>query len=129
MPDMKAVSFIEDSFSRFERKAEMLPPELIRDLDKRLGREVGGSEEELSLNKALMELAQENAYANDEVAKQRLEDEVRLIEKALQKFSGLNIIKSKGLQLRLGKFGSLISGFAGVDADLDLTILTNCYVN
>jgi hypothetical protein len=129
LPDTKAVSFIEDSLSHFERKAEMLPPELIRDLDKRLGREVGGSEEELSLNKALMELAQENAYANDEVAKQRLEDEVKLIEKALQKFSGLNIIKSKGLQLRLGKFGSLTSGFAGVDADLDLTILTNCYVN
>jgi hypothetical protein len=29
----------------------------------------------------------------------------------------------------LGKFGSLISGFAGLDADLDLTILTNSYIN
>ena len=47
----------------------------------------------------------------------------------LKKFSGLNLIKEKGLTLRLGKFGSLISGFAGTDADLDLTILTNCYVN
>ena len=44
LSDMKAVSFIEDNFSNFERKAEMLSPELIRDLDKRLGREVGGSE-------------------------------------------------------------------------------------
>jgi hypothetical protein len=33
------------------------------------------------------------------------------------------------LTLRLAKFGSLTSGFAGLDADLDLTILTNCYVN
>jgi len=31
--------------------------------------------------------------------------------------------------LRLGKFGSLMSGFAGTDADLDLTIITNSYVN
>jgi hypothetical protein len=30
--------------------------------------------------------------------------------------------------MHLSKFGSLISGFAGGDADLDVTILTNCYV-
>lgn len=41
----------------------------------------------------------------------------------------MNTIKEKGIVLRLGQFGSLISGFAGLDADLDLTILTNCYVN
>jgi predicted nucleotidyltransferase len=29
----------------------------------------------------------------------------------------------------LGKFGSLTSGFAGLDADLDITILTNSYIN
>ena len=51
-----------------------------------------------------------------------------MIEKALEKFSGLNIIKDKDITLHLGKFGSLISGFASTDADLDLTILTNSYV-
>ena len=30
--------------------------------------------------------------------------------------------------LKLGRFGSLVSGFAGLEADLDLTILTNSYV-
>jgi hypothetical protein len=123
------VNFIEDSFNLFENKSEMLSPKLIRGLDRKLGVEVGGSEAEITLNKVLNEIAQENAYANDPEAQQRLEDEVKLIEKALQKFSGLNIIKTKGLQLRLGKFGSLTSGFAGIDADLDLTILTDCYVN
>ena len=59
---------------------------------------------------------------------QRLDNEVELIEKALEKFSGLNIIKDKKLSLHVAKFGSLISGFASTDADLDLTILTNCYV-
>lgn len=32
------------------------------------------------------------------------------------------------MELHLGKFGSLVSGFASTDADLDLTILTNSYV-
>lgn len=40
----------------------------------------------------------------------------------------MNKIKDKDMELHLGKFGSLISGFASTDADLDLTILTNCYV-
>jgi hypothetical protein len=40
----------------------------------------------------------------------------------------MNIIKEKDLSLHIGKFGSIVSGFAGTDADLDLTILTNSYV-
>lgn len=32
------------------------------------------------------------------------------------------------LDFRVAKFGSLVSGFAGTDTDLDVTILTNCYV-
>jgi DNA polymerase sigma len=107
----------------------MLPATLLRELDRRLGASVGENEGEMLLNRVLLGVAQENAYDNDQEAKQQLEDEVKLIEKALQKFSGLNIVKSKGLQLRLAKFGSLTSGFAGTDADLDLTILTNCYIN
>lgn len=59
---------------------------------------------------------------------QRLDNEVELIQKALDKFSGLNVIKDKELVLHLGKFGSLVSGFASTDADLDLTVLTSSYV-
>lgn len=52
-----------------------------------------------------------------------------MIERILSRFAGLNIIKTENkLRLRLAKFGSLVSGFASGDADLDLTILTNCYV-
>ena len=76
----------------------------------------------------MIEVAQNNLYQNDRDIQQRLDNEVELIEKALEKFSGLNIIKNKQLTLRIGKFGSLISGFASTDADLDLTILTNSYV-
>lgn len=107
----------------------MLPARLIKDLDKHLGIfDVGSSKNEVDINKVLVDVANNNLYQNDRDIQQRLENEVELIEKALQKFSGLNIIKNKDLALHTGKFGSLVSGFAGTDADLDLTILTNCYV-
>ena len=83
----------------------------------------------MAVNKMLVEIAQMNLYQNDRDMQQQLEGEVDLIKKALEKFSGLDVIKKKSLTLRLAKFGSLTSGFAGIDADLDLTILTNCYVN
>lgn len=102
---------------------------MIKAVEKKLGASVGSDDREIHLNKMLVEIAQNNAYQNDQQAQQRFEDEVKIIEKALQKFSGLNMITEKKLTLRLGRFGSLTSGFAGVDADLDLTILTNCYVN
>lgn len=38
-------------------------------------------------------------------------------------------MEEEGLQLQLAKFGSLISGFAGTDTDLDITIMTSSYVN
>ena len=28
----------------------------------------------------------------------------------------------------MAKFGSLVSGFGGADADLDITLLTDCYI-
>ena len=80
------------------------------------------------VNHALVDIAQRNSYSNDQESQQRLEQEVSLLESALNKFSSLSPIKSKGLVLRVGRFGSLISGFAGLEADLDLTILTNSYV-
>ncbi len=52
-----------------------------------------------------------------------------MLIRSLERFSGLNVFKNKDLKLTIGKFGSLVSGFAGQDADLDLTILTNCYVD
>ena len=76
----------------------------------------------------MKEKAQNSLYQNDRDIQQRLDNEVELIQKSLEKFSGLNIIKEKNLSLHLGKFGSLISGFASTDADLDLTIMTSCYV-
>ena len=107
----------------------MLEPSLIEKLEKRLGVSVGASESEVKINQSLVNIAQNNAYINDQEAEQRLEDEIKMLERSLRKFSGLNLFKNKKIDLRLGKFGSLTSGFAGIDADLDLTILTNSYVN
>ena len=107
----------------------MLPLDLLQSLERRLGAEVGRNKNQIEINNLLVTIAQENSYQNAIDTQQRLQNEIKLIQKALQKFSGLNIIKQKNLVLRLGKFGSLISGFAGLDADLDLTILTSCYVN
>jgi hypothetical protein len=45
------------------------------------------------------------------------------------KFSALKKFKGQNLKLRLGQFGSLVSGFAGTDADMDMTILTDSYVH
>lgn len=47
----------------------------------------------------------------------------------MNKFRGTKKIEELQLDLKLAKFGSLISGFAGTEADLDVTILTNSYVN
>lgn len=33
------------------------------------------------------------------------------------------------IELHLAKFGSIVSGFATRDTDMDLTILTNCYID
>ncbi len=48
----------------------------------------------------------------------------------LDKFSGRKMFTEKlKLELRLAKFGSIISGFATRNTDMDLTILTNCYID
>lgn len=33
------------------------------------------------------------------------------------------------IELKLAKFGSIVSGFATKNTDMDLTILTGCYIN
>lgn len=33
-----------------------------------------------------------------------------------------------GIEMKVGQFGSLVNGFATDDADLDISIMTNCYV-
>jgi DNA polymerase sigma len=48
----------------------------------------------------------------------------------LDKFSGRKIFTDAlKLEMHLAKFGSIISGFATRKTDMDLTILTNCYVD
>lgn len=71
---MKAVNFIEDNFSRFENKSEMLSPQLIKDLDKKLGTKVGDSNEEMAINDYLFDVAVQNAYGSDPEVQQRLDD-------------------------------------------------------
>lgn len=127
--DPKILGFIEDLFSQREIKNQMLSPKLMKDLEKFLGVNIGSNNDQIEINKILVQIAQQNDYSNDKEIQQRLEDEIKVIEQILRRFSGLNIFKSKGISLHLGKFGSLISGFAGLDADLDLTILTNSYIN
>jgi hypothetical protein len=52
-----------------------------------------------------------------------------MIVGVLNKFSGQSKFLEQKIQIRVSKFGSLVSGFCGKDADLDITLLTNCYVN
>ena len=53
-----------------------------------------------------------------------------MIKDLLHQFSGTKKVKDQfKLEIRLAKFGSLVSGFGGTDSDLDITILTNSYVN
>jgi hypothetical protein len=46
----------------------------------------------------------------------------------LNKLAGSKRCRDSKMTFYLAKFGSLVSGFAGNDADLDVTILTNTYV-
>lgn len=41
----------------------------------------------------------------------------------------MKIFQETKLKFRLAKFGSNVSGFASKNTDLDLTILTDCYIN
>lgn len=57
----------------------MLEPGLIEKLEKKLGVSVGSSESEVKINQSLLNIAQNNAYVNDQEAQQRLEDEVKML--------------------------------------------------
>ena len=48
----------------------------------------------------------------------------------LDKFSGFGLFnKDLKIKLTLAKFGSNISGFASKNTDMDLTILTDCFID
>jgi hypothetical protein len=68
----RVINFIEDIFSQQENKSVMLSDAIIKELEKKLGAEVGGSEKEILLNAALVDLAQRSAYQNDQQIQQRL---------------------------------------------------------
>lgn len=76
---LRAVTFVEDNFSKFENKSDMLSAELIRDIDKKLGSKVGDSNDEIAINDYLVDVAITNAYGSDPEIQQRLEDEVKAI--------------------------------------------------
>lgn len=57
---------------------------------------------------------------------ERLESEFNFICEVLEEFFSLKIFD--GLEFSVGKFGSVVNGFAMDDADLDITIMTNSYI-
>jgi len=71
----------------------MLSPKLMKDLEKFLGVNIGSNNDEIEINKILVQIAQQNDYSNDKEIQQRLEDEIKVIENILKRFSGLNIFK------------------------------------
>ena len=74
----------------------MLPSNLVTAIDKKLGvYDVGSNDHEVQINKTLVEVAQNSLYQNDREVQQRLDNEVQLIQMALNKFSGMNKIKEK----------------------------------
>lgn len=126
---IELIANLEDCFSNVENKKQMLGEELSKALDRKLGIHIGSDEKEILINKTLISIAENNAYENSPEIKRKLESEINKIEKVMMRFSGLNVFKGQDLKLKLGKFGSVIGGFAAGDADIDLTILTNCYIN
>ena len=67
-------------------------------------------------------------FENSSNSKEKINKEYKLILSLLNKLAGSKRCRESKINFRLAKFGSLVSGFAGSDADLDVTILTNCYV-
>ena len=67
-------------------------------------------------------------FENSSNSKEKINKQYNLILSLLNKFAGSKRCRESKTTFHLAKFGSLVSGFAGSDADLDLTILTNCYV-
>ena len=60
---MKVASFVESEWSKWENKSDMLPKSLIVALEKQLRAvEMGGSSNEVEVNRALVEIAQNNLY-------------------------------------------------------------------
>lgn len=57
----------------------------------------------------------------------RFEEEYRMVQGILEEFRG-TVADSERFEMKIAKFGSLMNGFASGDADLDITILTNCYI-
>jgi uncharacterized protein YaaW (UPF0174 family) len=62
----KIINFIEDSFSQFENKSEMLPQMLLKELEKKLGVIIGSDDKQIQINQDLVNIAQNNAFNNDQ---------------------------------------------------------------
>ena len=62
---------------------------------------------------------------------ENLDSQFNYLMNILNKFAGLKIWKDEyaNTKLRISKFGSNVSGFASKNTDLDITILTDCYIN
>ena len=58
-----------------------------------------------------------------------MEEYFEYLKEIFNKFSGLRVFSQElKVKFRLAKFGSNVSGFASKNTDMDLTILTDCFV-
>jgi DNA polymerase sigma len=103
----------------------------LRDeVDGLLGEEIGVDNAELDINKFLMTLAEEDKLEANEAQVEKMDEHFNELRKIINRFSGRRLFtETMNIKMHLAKFGSIISGFATRNTDMDLTILTNCYID
>jgi DNA polymerase sigma len=108
------------------KKIEALPEELQAILETKFENISGMNEKERSINQMLEGIAFRYSLENRAEMKMELEKEFDYICRTLEELFNMPIFEK--LEIKVGKFGSLVNGFATDDADLDITICTNCYI-
>ena len=85
----------------------------------------------MEMNKKLTRIAESEFLGANVEDNEHLEAQFAYVLNILNKFSGLKLWKEDNINvnLRIAKFGSNVSGFASKNTDLDITILTDCYVS
>lgn len=122
---LPAFSSIYQAMMR-ENRLAALPDHLLNKLETMFGETTGLDDSERSINQLLERIANERLLDNRADLVEILDREYLEICDVLEEFFSLKIYE--GMEFSVGKFGSVVNGFAMDDADMDITIMTDSYV-
>ena len=105
-----------------------LSEELHFKLDEYFKKVTGIDSQEIEINNFLENMADQRILRDNDPLRRELNEDYELIKRLIGEFQ-FEFEALKKIGMKIGRFGSLVNGFGTSDSDLDITILTNCYVD